>query len=103
MFEVYKPLKIFSANQGIEFLALVDRCIESGMMTVLVDFSNVSFMDSRGLGYLIMALNRLREKQGQLVLCSVTGQTRMILEIADMEAAFEIYPSLDEYIQAHPD
>jgi hypothetical protein len=27
----------------------------------------------------------------------------MILEIADMVAAFEIYPSLDEYIQAHPD
>jgi anti-sigma B factor antagonist len=96
MFEVFQPLKIFSAASGQDLLSFVDRCLELGTTTIVVNFENVTFMDSAGLGALVTALKRLRLKNGVLGLCSLNGQARMLLDLTNMNNVFQIYSDLAE-------
>lgn len=103
MFEVFQPLRMFSAANGQDFLEFVNRCIKSDIFTIVVDLKNVNFMDSAGLAALVTGLKRLRNNEGRLALCSLNGQARMLLEMTNMDTAFDIYTNLEEAKQSLSD
>jgi anti-anti-sigma factor len=46
---------------------------------VLIDFQDVTFMDSSGLGALVLALKTVRAAGGKLFICSVNEQIKCYL------------------------
>ncbi|HYW22218.1 MAG TPA: STAS domain-containing protein [Nodularia sp. (in: cyanobacteria)] len=78
----------------------ITQLIESGAKIVLVDCEDVSFMDSSGLGSLVLAFKSLRAADTRLVLCSINEQVRILFDITGMDKVFEIFLNQDEFNQA---
>jgi anti-sigma B factor antagonist len=52
---------------------------------VLLDVSDVDFMDSTGLGVVLGLLRRLREANGQLKIAGAHGPVRRLLVITELD------------------
>ena len=67
-------------------------------LKVVVNLSDVDWMNSTGLGILISGLTTLRNNQGDLKLASVTDKIQSLLTITKLITVFEAYDSVDEAI-----
>ena len=63
---------------------------------LVIDLGGVDYVSSAGLRVLLVAAKRLRESQGQLVLCSLADGVRQIFEFAGFLRIFTIEPSRGE-------
>jgi anti-anti-sigma factor len=86
--------RTLSAGSSPELLYWVNSILELGAKVLLVDFRDVLFMDSSGLGALVIARNRVQKMGGQLMLCSLNGQARMLFELSGMDQAFKVYDTV---------
>ena len=67
---------------------------------VVIDLAHVTFVDSSGLGALIVARETTREHDGSVSLVSPPPLVRRLLGSAQLHDGFAIYDSLDEAINA---
>lgn len=67
-------------------------------LKVVIDLSQVDWMNSTGLGILISSLTTLRNSQGDLKLASVTDKIQSLLTITKLITVFEAYDSVDEAV-----
>jgi len=65
---------------------------------VVVDLSDVTFLDSTGLGVLVAALKRVRESDsgGELRLVVSRPQVAKVLEVTGLTGVFSIFSTLEE-------
>jgi anti-sigma B factor antagonist len=63
---------------------------------VVVDLSEVSFLDSTGLGVLVAGWKRCQESGAILDLVVTRSQVRKVLEITSLDGVFQIFDSIDE-------
>ncbi|WP_016949171.1 STAS domain-containing protein [Anabaena sp. PCC 7108] len=91
--------KNLNADTSEEFQQDIAQILESGAKIVLVDCQNITFLDSSGLGTLVLAFKMLRDVGTKMVLCSINEQVRMIFELTSMNEVFEIFPSQDAFNQ----
>ncbi|MBD2295434.1 STAS domain-containing protein [Anabaena sphaerica FACHB-251] len=88
-----------NAETSSEFQQDIAQIMESGAKIVLVDCQNITFLDSSGLGTLVLAFKTLRDADIKMVLCSINEQVRMIFELTSINEIFEIFPSQDDFNQ----
>jgi anti-anti-sigma factor len=102
MREQVKVIKLsgnLNATTSQEFRQSITKILEVGVKIVLVDFQDVTFMDSSGLGSLVLAFKTLRAADTKLVICSINEQVRILFELTNMDKIFEIFPSQEEFNQ----
>jgi anti-sigma B factor antagonist len=73
---------------------------EEGKPVVIVDLSDVSFIDSTALGVLVSALKRFRSGGGDLKLVVTEPHIVKVLEITGLTEVFEIYARSEEAVTA---
>ena len=73
--------------------ALTDAS-ERGNHRLVVDLTNVEFLDSTGLGALIGAQRRAKEVDGDVRLVVKEGQILRLLRITGLLKVFNVYPTL---------
>jgi anti-sigma B factor antagonist len=98
--DIFRPNRLLSASNAGELVAWTKQALETGVDILLIDFCQVMFMDSSGLGTLVSALKLVQKAEGRLALCSLGGQALMLFEMAGMEKLFETYSNLDEFESA---
>ncbi len=76
------------------------RAGEGDSPRVVVDLSEVSFLDSTGIGVLVGALKRVREKGGALNFCGVQSRVRRVFEITGLMRALPIFESREAALTA---
>jgi len=64
--------------------------IRKGGTRVVLDLTEMTFIDSTGLGVIVGSLKRLREAGGDLVLKAPSRSTRKVLEITGLTRILEI-------------
>jgi anti-sigma B factor antagonist len=64
---------------------------------ILVDLKDISFMDSSGLGALVAALKTIRTAGGDLAICSLSEQVKMLFDLTSMGSIFKIYANPVEF------
>lgn len=74
--------------------ALIDS-LESGLSRLVLDLSQVTFMDSTALGVLVV-LNRRPELESPLTIVCPAGDVRHVFELAGLDGAFTMRASLHE-------
>lgn len=102
MREQVKVIKLsgnLNATTSQDFRQNITDILETGAKIVLVDFKDVTFMDSSGLGALVLAFKTLRAADTKLVLCSINEQVMILFELTNMDKVFEIFPSQDAFNQ----
>ena len=95
--KIFQPSGSLDATKSQAFRQEIAGVVENGTKVVLVDLKNVTFMDSSGLGALVLAFKTLRAANSKLVLCSINEQIRILFELTGMDKVFEIFASQDEF------
>jgi anti-anti-sigma factor len=98
--QIIKLSGIINSGTSQELRQKLNDLMEKGAKIVLVDFQDVTFMDSSGLGALVLAFKTLRAANRKLVLCSINEQVRILFELTSMDKVFEIFATQDEFYQA---
>jgi anti-sigma B factor antagonist len=65
---------------------------------VIVDLSQVDFIDSTGLATLVIGMKRCRQQQGELVLCGIQQPIRTIFELTRLDTVFTIVSTQEDAI-----
>ncbi len=75
------------------------RC--SGFSKVLADFSQVSYIDSTGIGFLIgIYTSVLKNPNGRFVLANLNRRVRDVLELTRLANVIPIYPDVESALEA---
>ena len=93
---IIKPAGVLDGVKANQLCKQVSELLASGNNFVMLDLADVNFIDSSGLGALIIALKMLRTAGGDLYLCSIAEPVRSLLSMTRMDRLFEnaIVPSL---------
>jgi anti-sigma B factor antagonist len=75
------------------------KCLES-TSKVIVDLSEVSYIDSSGVASLVEALQAAKKNGSQFSLAAASEPTRRVLELARLDKVFTMYGSVDEGLNA---
>lgn len=73
--------------------AVVDA-VATGSRLVAVDLSGLDFVDSFGIGAVVGALKRLRQRGGDLALVCPTPHIRRVFEICDLDRILALHDSI---------
>jgi anti-sigma B factor antagonist len=69
------------------------QAIASGATRLVVDMTDMAFIDSAGLGVLIGALKRAREREADVVLRGLQPSPSKVFAITGLDAVFTVEPS----------
>ena len=69
---------------------LVHNLVSEGNKKILLNFRNVDYIDSSGLGELVSSLTKLRSQGGELKLLNLTKRVQALLQITKLYTVFDI-------------
>jgi anti-sigma B factor antagonist len=82
-----------------EFRQGLIEFIHKGQVFLILDLSDVEFIDSSGLGALVATLKTLGG-QGDLVICGVQKPLLVLFELTRLDRVFRLYNDSKEAIEA---
>jgi anti-anti-sigma factor len=91
--------RIVAGNEVFTMHAQVGDAIEK-YGDVVLQFDEVEFLDSSGLGALMRLMQAARAKGGDLKLSGLPVKVRKVLQLTNLLAQFETYETLEEAITA---
>ena len=68
--------------------------------TMILDFTNVPYLDSSGLGSLVSACTSFAKSGRRLALTGVNKRVQKVFEITKVEQIFLMFPTLDDALEA---
>jgi anti-sigma B factor antagonist len=71
----------------------VSELLEAGTIKLAIDLEHVGFMDSSSLGVVVMALKRIRERDGELALVGANGSPLKVLRLTGIDRLMPTYGS----------
>lgn len=95
--KIIQPQGILDGIQADHLRDEVSQCLTTGSECILIDFQDVSFMDSSGLAALITAVRLIHDQGKKLYLCSANQQVRMLLELTSMDRVFQVFADREEF------
>lgn len=87
------------ASNNREFVETLSPLLIQGAQFVF-DMSQLRFVDSSGLGSLMLCMRRLKAIGGTLVLCGLSKSVMALFELVRMNRVFEVKSNRTEAIQA---
>jgi anti-sigma B factor antagonist len=77
-------------------LAGVFKQGSSGMKALLIDLSQVRYMDSSGIATLVECMQNCMKTGARLRLCELSPSVRDVFELARLASVFEIFSTINE-------
>jgi anti-sigma B factor antagonist len=78
----------------------LDEQIQGGRTQLVVDLTDVTFLDSTGLGVLVGRLKLTRTRGGAMRLVGTDDRVLKVFSIPGLDKVFEIHPTLDAALAA---
>lgn len=78
----------------------LDEQIHAGRIDLVVDLSDVTFLDSTGLGVLVGRLKLTRTRGGSLRLVGTADRVLKVFSITGLDKVFEIHDTLEAALAA---
>ena len=88
------------AHNSGELKSELNRLFEAGNKSVLVELTDVRFIDSSGLGVLVSGFKSASTRQGSFKLCGLQNQVRSMFELTRLHRVFDIYATVNEALES---
>ena len=75
--------------------ASLNAMIEKKPERLVIDLSDVSYIDSAGLAALIQAMQKVEAYGGKFFLAGLQETVRSIFEISRLDQVFQVFPDVD--------
>lgn len=93
--------RLIADEEDVLFAQHVDRLVAAGRVKLVVDFHDVTSIDSGGVGTLVAKLLSVRRRGGDMRLLRLTDRTHRVLEITRLLEVFSIFESSDAAIRSY--
>ncbi|WP_136806955.1 STAS domain-containing protein [Desulfosediminicola flagellatus] len=67
---------------------------------IVIDCSELEYVDSTGLGTLVIGLKKALSQDGDLRLAAINAKVKMLLELTKADQVFKIYPTVNTAISS---
>ena len=102
--EDYTVIKLASnlltAETAVDFKKEMKELVEQGVDQIVMDLSNIEFMDSTGLAALVTSV-KMVGKKGEFLLSGVQSSILPLFKITKMDSVFSIYDDVNSAINAN--
>ena len=90
----------FDQNARQEYKWRMDLAINAGYRHIILDVTEVTFIDSAALGWLVLSQRKLNRVQGRMSLIVQDGIVRDILNIAEVGDWIPVFRTKQEALKA---
>jgi anti-sigma B factor antagonist len=87
------------AEQAAQFKSAIGALIAEGYTELVLDLSNLQFMDSSGLGAMVSVLKMLSHR-GNVMVAGVSENLFSLFRMTGMDRVFPVYRSADEAVES---
>lgn len=87
-------------NTSPQVKTVFDRIVAAKKDKIILNFKNVSYVDSSGLATLVEVLKGLRTYGGKLKLTNLSTKIKNLFEITKLEKLFDIVVEEEEAVKA---
>lgn len=98
--QVVQPSGFLTELKAKQLRHQVDDLVSNGVDIILVDLQDVIFIDSSGIGALIVAQRVAQAADCQFFICSIAAQIKMLFELNKMDRLFKIFADQEEFRNA---
>lgn len=74
-------------------------CLDQGAKNLVLDFSELDYINSAGLRILVLSYQRLTQLGGQVIVCGARDYIDELFVISGYNKIFPMYPDLDQAIK----
>jgi anti-sigma B factor antagonist len=92
---VLTPTGRLDITTAWQFRLKLQECISGISPHVLVNLSQVNFIDSSGLTSLVAGMRDADKVKGSFRICNVHPEAKLVFEVTMMDSVFEIYDTED--------
>jgi anti-sigma B factor antagonist len=96
---VQPEIERLDASVSDTFKGTMRGFIDNGHNMIVLNLSQVKFIDSSGLGSIVSSL-KLLGKKGDLVLCGIQSNIMAMFKLTRMDRVFQIFPSEKEALSS---
>jgi len=86
--------RLLEREQGEALVAAFDARLEAGQLQLLLDLSDLEYLNSSGLNLIIGMLTRARNAGGELIICGLSAKARQLMVATRLDSVFKIHGSL---------
>jgi anti-sigma B factor antagonist len=88
---------VFDGTKAGAFHEDIRQALAEGADAILADCHDLGFMDSSGLGAMIVALKMARAAGKKLYICAINKQVGMLFDLTDTRRIFHIFTDRTEF------
>lgn len=89
---------LIGEDNGVAIVEVVNDSIQKKIMNCIVDISGLRYINSSGIGVLIIILTKFRNKGGEVYLMKPSESVQKLLVITKLNAIFHIIQSETEVL-----
>jgi anti-sigma B factor antagonist len=78
----------------------VDELIRKGHVKIVVDLSQVTYIDSAGVGMMVAEMKMVRDRGGLMKLASLTARSHHLLAMLKLKIVFEVFEDQDSAVRS---
>lgn len=98
--DLVKTTGELTASSSPELKAKLNSMIKAGKTTLLIDMSEVVFIDSSGLGALVACLQRVSEAGGVLKIFGLQDHPRKVFFLTRLDRVFDIFDDREAALES---
>jgi anti-anti-sigma factor len=99
---VLTPAGRLDIRTAWQFRLELQQCISKVSPHIVINLSQVSFVDSSGLTALVAGMRDADKNKGSFRICEVHPESRLVFEVTMMDSVFEIYDTKQEALETLP-
>ncbi|MBF2085603.1 MAG: STAS domain-containing protein [Thermoleptolyngbya sp. C42_A2020_037] len=96
--QVFRLAGLLDAFSEPTFRKVVDKYIEEGPSSVILDMSQIDFIDSSGIGALVQVAKKVQQASGKLQLIA-NSRVMQTIKMVRLEQFFKIQPNVEAALE----
>ncbi|MFN3918562.1 MAG: STAS domain-containing protein [Flavobacteriales bacterium] len=88
--------RLMDKSEAIEFISEIDDHLIDGVKYFVLNFSNLEYINSSGLGVFINLLTRIRNAGGELILTQIGDKIQQLMLITKLNSVFTITETTED-------
>ena len=97
-YQLFRLTGLLDAFSEATFRKVLSKCIDEGPKHVILDLSQIDFVDSSGLGALVQLVKKAQTLEGTLQIVSNPRVTQTV-KLVRLERFLSLQPSVDEAVK----
>lgn len=97
--KIIQPSGVLDGPSANQLRIDITDIVKNGADIILVDFQDITFMNSTGLGALVATLRSVKSAGAEMFICSLSEQVEMIFKLTKMDRVFKYFANRNEFEQ----